>query len=279
MNTDPIRAASSSADGGSDIFEPEELLGFWQRTFLLCAAGFCGVVGIGAMFLTENEAATAALVTGAMLLAVIAILGKVPLRGSLGGFNWDLTRRLLKSDDRRVSSGAAEEVLEAAKTERVPDDVVASARESLQRAALDYEREVLRALAKVATRRQWLLTPGDAHGPDATLTAGDTTLLVEVQAGRMNSERGSRLAKHVDLYYTRMMSAGQVQADGLLLIGEDVTAHSTNALFNDLPEDMPLLVVLWGRDADDDQMEQALLSVLPKVGSEPHRPRPVPRDR
>jgi len=62
------------------------------------------------MFRTDNEGCTTALVVGGIILVVSAVLVEVPLRSSIAGASWDLTRRLLQNPDDGVRKGTADEV-------------------------------------------------------------------------------------------------------------------------------------------------------------------------
>jgi hypothetical protein len=162
-----------------------------QRLALLFAASFCGAVGVRAMFRTNNEGATTVLITGALALALLAILGEMPLRGSIGSFNWDMARRLLRSSDEKVSTAAAKEVLAEARSKNVPDDVLASAQRSLRHASLDYEKDVFAALIRVAGQRGWRveLPQRDAVRTevDAVMVASESKVLIEVKYGATSS--------------------------------------------------------------------------------------------
>lgn len=255
--------ANTAGEVGNDKFESPARLGFWQRTMLLAAAAFLGTVGIGSIFHTNNEAATAVLVTGAIILVVIAVIGEVPLRGSIGGIDWDLTRRLLQSTDRRVAAETAEEVLTTAQTRSVPDDVVESARHSQLRAAFDYERDVLQALRRIAETRNYDLVIGDdRRGPDALVMDGDRTALVEIKTGRFTRVIAQQTAELMRRHLDDPTKRRSDEPPGVLLVAPDMAAFMIEYFRGLLPSGVRLSYAIWDQSADDALLGNALQSAL-----------------
>lgn len=216
------------------------------------------------MFQTNNEAATAALVTGAMVMALLAIFGEIPLRGSIGGLNWDLARRLLRSGDARVAEEAAKEVLAEAGRSRIPSDLVETAQSSLVQASLDYERTVLSTLRRIAMDEGFDVTIGDRRGPDLTLRKGEQLVVVEVRTGRMNAGLAHNLGYRLRGFVSSLVDAHpRATNPSVLLITPECSPLFEARIRNLLPEGVKLHLVVWaGTDGNEAQLEQAVRAAL-----------------
>jgi hypothetical protein len=104
-----------TGDHGSAV----ELTG-WPRW--LAGASGAGLTGAGvlAVFSTTNQAGTAALLAMGGFLFGLALIGRIPERGSVGGANWEYLpiRRLLRSEIPEVRRSAANAVLSDPDTRR-----------------------------------------------------------------------------------------------------------------------------------------------------------------
>lgn len=263
-------------ENGLDEAEPplETPLKFWNRVALFCLSAFFLTVGIGSVFRTDNEGATAALVIGGMAVALVAVLGEVPAKGSIGGVAWDLQKRLLRSSNRKVAEEAAEGVLDAATISgQVPPPIVASARLSLQRVSLDYYHEVRSALFRVAYGMSGLSVDTGVREADALLRYGDQVVLVEV---KLRLQRGPvDLVSHLRMVARRLQESSKVPIHGVLLVTPRMTPKQIEFVESGLAE-LKVKIALWEGEADDSALAQQIRSLLSQESQTPYVDGPPP---
>lgn len=254
--------ADQGADDGPGGLEerPSAPIAFWTRIGLFCLSAFFLTVGIASVFRTDNEGATTALVIGGMAVALVAVLGEVPAKGSIGGVAWDLQKKLLRSPNRQVAEEAAQGVLDAATTTgQVPSTIVATARKSLKRVGVDYYHEVRDALFRVANGTSGLTVDTGVRYADALLRGGNRTVLVET---KFRLVRGPHeLVDHLHTIVRRVQESTSVSIDGVLFVTPELTPTQMQIIKSGAA-DLNVRIALWDGDADDSLLTEAILSLL-----------------
>lgn len=262
---DEEAVVASDEDMGNGVTNTK--VSFWPRTGLFCLSAFLMTVGIGAIFRTDNEGGTTALVVGGMVVGFVAVLGQVPVSGSIGGVAWDLQNRLLRSENRHVATEAAEGVLEAAAaTRQVPGEIVANARSSLRKAESDYFHDVKTALFRIANMRGGLTVETGWRDADALIRSAEKAVLVEVKSRVVRDPED--MANHLWGLLKRLEEAAHMPIDGILLVTPTLTNRQADMLKMRAGA-LNLQVAIWDAEDDDAILEKSVRLLFQESDGQP----------
>jgi hypothetical protein len=240
---------ASPSDGES---RPAEPLRIWERTVALSVGTVFSALAIVALFKTENEVGTAAMLLVSAAFLLIGIQGTALTRFAGGSATVELERR-------RRTEMAVQRAEELAETEpEVARGILEGAALIEPRVgpaagafhAMSYENAVRRALERA---RPDHATVGGADPPaDLVLRAGTGSVLVSVIYRRSRSLQMTDLAP---LVATRKLEEA---AGGLVVTNQSTTSSVAEYISTARKHGLKIEVVTWTGPEDDGALAQAL---------------------